>query len=165
MGGPGSGNLDRGQGKKPTVEQSLGLAIQEIRGLIFGGSATVTWTWASGVKSSVGCYVTCGNGPTLTLHYRWCDREDLQIPVRLQSTPVHLGGERWWFTCPLVVNGVACNRRAGKLYLPPGAKYFGCRTCHDLTYRSSQEAHVEERRTIALARLEDMLADLASGRR
>jgi hypothetical protein len=27
----------------------------------------------------------------------------------------------------------------GKLYLPPGARYFGCRRCHELTYRSCQE--------------------------
>ena len=43
------------------------------------------------------------------------------------------GGERWWFTCPLKVNDVNCNRRVGKLYLPPGANYFGCRSCHELT--------------------------------
>lgn len=25
-----------------------------------------------------------------------------------------------------------------KLYLPPGAQYFGCRSCYDLTYESAQ---------------------------
>ena len=64
--------------------------------------------------------MTWGDGPTITLHYRWRDSEDVRIPVRLQTTPTQFGGERWWFTCPLIVNGVACNRRAGKLYLPPG---------------------------------------------
>ena len=46
-----------------------------------------------------------------------------------------------------------------KLYLPPQAKYFGCRKCHDLSYRSSQEAHQTER---ALARfgLDPELAEL-----
>ncbi len=24
-------------------------------------------------------------------------------------------------------------------YLPPSARYFGCRHCHELTYRSAQE--------------------------
>ena len=32
-----------------------------------------------------------------------------------------------------------------QLYLPPGGRYFGCRECHGLAYRSSQEAHQEER--------------------
>ncbi len=27
----------------------------------------------------------------------------------------------------LVMNDVACKRRDGKLYLPPSARYFGCR--------------------------------------
>ena len=28
-----------------------------------------------------------------------------------------------------------------KLYLPPGERRFGCRRCHSLTYKSSQESH------------------------
>src|SRR5262249_40379452 len=71
--------------------------------------------------------------------------ESISIPVRLATTATQCGGRRWWFVCPLTVRGIACNRRAGKLYLPPGAKYFGCRKCHDLTYRSCQEAHQTER--------------------
>ena len=73
------------------------------------------------------------------------DEEDIRIPIRLQATRPGFGGRRWWLTCPLMVAGIACNRRIGKLYLPPGARYFGCRQCHDLTYRSSQEAHQTER--------------------
>jgi hypothetical protein len=81
----------------------------------------------------------------MTLHYRLNGREDVRIPVRLQTTATQFGGERYWFTCPLIVNGVACGRRSGKLYLPPGARYFGCRKCHQLSYCSSQEAHHAER--------------------
>jgi hypothetical protein len=79
------------------------------------------------------------------LHYRWADKEEVNIPVRLTTTPTQFGRPRYWFICPLIVRGIACNRRAGKLYLPPGAKYFGCRKCHELTYRSCQEAHQTER--------------------
>jgi len=49
------------------------------------------------------------------------------------------GGVRWWFVCPLSVNGVECRKRVGKLYLPPRQKYFGCRHCYDLSYQSRQE--------------------------
>ncbi|MCI0460572.1 MAG: hypothetical protein L0Z62_26765 [Gemmataceae bacterium] len=35
-------------------------------------------------------------------------------------------------------DGVPCLRRVAKLYLPPGVPYFGCRTCHNLTYESAQ---------------------------
>jgi len=50
---------------------------------------------------------------------------------------------RWWFICPLIVNGRPCRRRVAKLY--GNGRYFGCRTCKGLVYRSSQEAHQGER--------------------
>jgi hypothetical protein len=41
----------------------------------------------------------------------------------------------------------------GVLYIPLGRKYFGCRLCYNLTYRSCQEQHKDERwfRDIALS--------------
>jgi hypothetical protein len=147
MGGLSSGNWWRWQGKKSTVEESLVVGMKDLRKRLFAGAAgTLTWTWAGGGKSSIGYYVTGSvDWPTVHLHYRWRDTEDVNIAVDLGATPTQFNGERWWFLCPLIVRGIACNRRAGKLYLPPGAKYFGCRKCHDLTYRSSQEAHQSER--------------------
>lgn len=142
----GSGNWHRREPKKSTVEESLGVAMRDIRGRIFpGASGFLSWTWAGGNSSSIGFFVPRGDSATVTFHYCWRGSENVQIPVRLQTTPMHFGGKRWWFTCPLIVNGVACNRRVGKLHLPPGARYFGCRKCHDLTYRSCQEAHQVER--------------------
>jgi hypothetical protein len=105
-----------------------------------------TWTWNSGGQSSIGYRVTRNDyGVRIILHYRWRDSESIAIPVHVQTTPTQFGGERSWFTCPLIVRDRACNRRVGKLHLPPGARYFGCRTCHDLSYRSAQEAHSTER--------------------
>ena len=78
---------------------------------------------------------------TLSLDYRLPDGEDARTSIDLQTTPVQFGGTRWWFTCPLRCNGIPCNRRCGKLYLYPGLRYFGCRHCLGLTYRSSREAH------------------------
>ena len=64
--------------------------------------------------------------------------EDLDYPVRLVTTRCHLGGARWWFVCPLARDGAVCGRRVRKLYLRH--RYFGCRHCHDLTYKSCQES-------------------------
>jgi hypothetical protein len=154
MGGSGSGNWWRWQGKKATVEESLVVGMKDLRKRLFAGAAgSLTWTWASGNKSSVGWFVTWGDGPTLHLCYRWANKEDVNIPVRLEATPTQFNGRRWWFICPLIVRGIACNRRAGKLYLPPGARYFGCRKCHDLTYESCQEAHQSERLFALLERM------------
>jgi hypothetical protein len=146
MGGQGSGSwyrLDR----KSTVEESMVLSMRDLRGRILQNtSGTVTWTWSGGNESSVGYFVAWNDGvPMITLQYHWRGSEEIRIPIRLQATSVHFGGQRWWFTCPLIVNEVACNHRAGKLYLPPGARHFGCRQCHGLTYRSSQAAHQMER--------------------
>ncbi|HUZ93837.1 MAG TPA: hypothetical protein VMU57_02890 [Edaphobacter sp.] len=75
--------------------------------------------------------------------------------IPLAKTRPNFGGRRWWFVCPLTVNGVACGRRVRKLHLPPGAQYFGCRNCHSLTYRKSQE---HDRRVDNLLRNPDALA-------
>ena len=149
MGGWGSGRCRRG-GKKATAEESLVLGIGGFHGRLCPHAGTVTWTRNGTVTASVGYFVTSNDDrPILTLHYR--QREtDVRIPIRLQPTYPAFGGQRWWFTCPLIVNGVVCNRRVGKLYLPPGTRYFGCRTCHRLAYLTSQSAHQFERFAVRL---------------
>lgn len=126
MGGPGSGNWYRWRGRKATVEESLAVGVKDLRGRLLGVASD-------------------DDLAAVRLCYRWRGKEDVEILVRLETTPTRFNGRRWWFVCPLIVRGVACDRRAGKLYLPPGAKYFGCRKCHDLTYRTCQEAHRSER--------------------
>jgi len=70
----------------------------------------------------------------------------------LVRTRPHFGGVRWWFRC-------RCGLRVGRLYLPPsGGPTFACRTCHALTYRSSQThnarlAELRRRPELALERL------------
>ena len=139
MGGTGSGDWYRFD-KKSTVEESLTLAVRDVRSRKTSHLGQIVWT-----GSAISYRVTWDNEPTITLLYRLWDSEDVEIPIRLQTTPTQFGGKRWWFTCPLIVRGVACNRRVGKVYLPPEARYFGCRKCHDLSYQSCQEAHQLER--------------------
>jgi len=91
------------------------------------------------------------------LRYRRGGQEDVRLNVLLEATPTNFDGQRWWFTCPMVVEGIPCEGRVGKIYLPPGAKYFGCRKCHNLTYRSCQESHRSERMLGAVDRLQGYL--------
>ncbi len=65
--------------------------------------------------------------------------------IGLLFTRQRFGGRRHWFACPFVVDGTVCGRRIGKLYLPFGESLFGCRQCHDLTYRSSQQSRRHDR--------------------
>lgn len=64
----------------------------------------------------------------------WQDKRlDLEQRIPLMTTRPYFGGVRWWFAC------LSCQRRVGRLYLPPGRNYFACRHCYNLTYRSAQE--------------------------
>lgn len=59
--------------------------------------------------------------------------------VQITSTRCHFGGIRRWFRCSLIRDGYPCKNRVRALYSTPREKLFGCRQCHNLTYRSAQE--------------------------
>jgi hypothetical protein len=59
------------------------------------------------------------------------------------------------------LEGRPCNRRAGKLYLPPGGRYFGCRQCYRLTYISCQ---THDKRVDALLKNPALLEAAANSR-
>ena len=147
MGGYGSG---RPRQKTPVEECrviSANLLARDkfLRDRRYTGG-TMTWTrTATGEKvSSIGFKVnTLDRADAWIRLYYTLTRsgEDLDYRVGLTTTPLPRGGVRWWFVCPLTANGRACRRRCGKLYLPPGGRYFGCRLCYNLTYQSAQDAH------------------------
>ena len=67
------------------------------------------------------------------------EKTDYDYKVALTTTRCNFGGVRYWFICPLSRNGVYCGRRVAKLYKAPGANYFGCRHCYNLSYESRNE--------------------------
>ena len=66
------------------------------------------------------------------------EKRDYNYVIPVVSTPCNFGGKRWWFRCPLVINNQFCQRRCRIVYMPPGAEYFGCRECYELSYESRQ---------------------------
>jgi hypothetical protein len=150
MGIPGSGNFDRG--KKETVEESLCIDANYWgrEGIIRAGSrlsGSQRWTYHSGDSFHVDFVMDTldADHSSVWLWYSWVwkvsRKQDAAVyQVALTTTRPHYGGLRWWFVCPLVLNGRACGRRVAKLYLPPSGRYFGCRHCHDLTYTSCQQS-------------------------
>ena len=66
------------------------------------------------------------------------EKKNYNYIIPVVSTPCNYGGKRWWYICPLIVNGLACRRRCRIVYMRPGSEYFGCRECHRLTYESRQ---------------------------
>jgi hypothetical protein len=137
--------------KKLTVDDGLSLDINKLvrDGLIVNKRAMGLLRWTNTrtreEMASMG-FVLEPRGEGLIFRARYTvtrregDKQDMDYPIELQATRPQYGGRRWWFTCPLVVNGRFCGRRVGKLYLPPRAKYLGCRHCYDLTYQSCQES-------------------------
>jgi hypothetical protein len=175
MGGPGSGNHCqwwRGT-KKAVVEDCLALDIGLLKrrgALRVGASSEDSVRWARGLgQASVVAYETTvpdAAGGVLQLRYTvtpWLTNtpEEYDYAVRLTATRPHFGRLRWWFVCPLAQRGGACNRLVGKLYLPPGRRYFGCRCCHNLTYRSAQQ---HDKRVDALRGNPTALEALLDGR-
>lgn len=145
MGGYGSGRWG-GHRKKATVEDSLTITADTFKeALDRGPGSSGLLTWAGGSVSFR--VVENGGGPALRVTTRGKDEEVRtgDYLVQVVKTSPHYGGTRWYFLCPLVVNGRPCLRRVSKLYLPPGGLYFGCRECYGLTYTSAQESHKFDR--------------------
>jgi len=126
MGGMGSG--------KDTVSQMRGLDVRKWKRdgyLEPGRSGTWTWSRRGEVVATINFRVEAGR---VVLSYRTRERggewRNMELPVRLDWTACHFGGNRAWFRCP------RCNRRVAMLY---GGGVFACRHCHQLAYDCQRE--------------------------
>ena len=144
---------------KRFVEEDVIVANQYSSGL---------WTWRNStdgeVKASIryAVYANETDGVIKLTYTMTQTKHDLEYNIRLTTTRPHFGGVRWFFLCPLVNRNRPCQRRVCKLYLPPGGRYFGCRHCHQLTYKSSQESDACIRALRKLG-VEHVLAGLQDG--
>jgi len=137
---------------RETVEDCRALSVFELnQKQVLSGhiSAKVSWgtVWGA-AEQSIGIEVITTGDPdyagSVQLKYKLThsstgDSEILDYIVGLEATSCRFGGIRYWFVCPLMRGADACDERVGKLYLPPNGKYFGCRKCYNLTYRSQKE--------------------------
>ncbi len=135
--------------KKDTVEDCRSVSIAFLRkhdyfcGYRCGG---IAWKNYLGEEtSSIGIAVSTLDGENnIRFHYTSTERDTgektkYDYKVQLTTTPCNFGGVRYWFICPLSKNGVYCGRRVAKLYSGPGANYYGCRHCYNLSYESRNE--------------------------
>ena len=63
--------------------------------------------------------------------------EDVAETVPIVHLPCRFGGSRAYFICPGPGDGTDCGRRVNKLHL--SNRYFLCRHCNKLAYRSQYE--------------------------
>jgi hypothetical protein len=125
--------------RKVTVEECFALAADGWESMPPSG----IWRWPD--RDGAVEYAFDSTRLVLGLHYSVAnpsrqEPESVALSVQLRTHRTRFGGSRWWFICPLIRYGIACNRRVGNLYLPPNRRYFGCRHCHGLTYRSCQQS-------------------------
>jgi hypothetical protein len=146
-------------GRKPwtqrlTVEECLALDIAVLpRDFLREDDALGTYRWldSNGAEIFRAAITVSRQCSVVRLRYSLLGNQGpLDYFVETISTKCNFGGCRWWFVCPLVKDGIACKRLVRMLYLPLGARYFGCRACNNLTYRSCQE---HDSRVDALLRL------------
>lgn len=153
MGGHGSGR----QQERTTVEKCLAFDVRKLarEGLLEPGlSRGLSWSSGDRQLASIGWNVcgTSGRVTALELFYTHTPQggepEDIRYQVPVVFTSCHFGGQRPWFICPGSVNGRACGRRVAVLYLR--GRYFLCRRCWRLAYRSQGEGSYDR----ALGRVE-----------
>ena len=96
------------------------------------------WSWHRRWKE------TCSIGFTvktdrIILKYQHKFRDGEWVPVKQEikfnNTSCNYGGYRTWFLC------TGCGRRVAVLYA--AGKYFLCRLCNQLTYRSQRENKID----------------------
>lgn len=131
MGGRGSGRPSSYGGKRDT-NNSMPLDIRKItrKGLLVPGN-TFSWQWMVCKRevASIGIRVDLAS---VVLSYRRNNTgEEVDQRVQTQTSPCHLGGQRYWFTCP------RCSKRVAVLYAP--GRYFACRQCGGLGYATQKE--------------------------
>lgn len=76
----------------------------------------------------------------LAYNHRRTDSEQWQSieePVRISWTACNYGGQRPWFNCPGIINGVHCARRVAIMYC--AGPYYLCRRCYRLAYACQGE--------------------------
>jgi hypothetical protein len=118
-------------------------------GYLDGRSHWVTWSRGEQQAGSL-LLVLQPEGVVLTYRYRvgGGDWESVRQVVTLDWTPCHYGGERPWFRC------AGCRRRVAVLC--GEGKWFLCRHCYELPYRSQQET-AQDRHCRKVRKLRDRL--------
>lgn len=136
--------------RRYTVESCIGLRLKAVQESIdlstrVQGWTVIGWTSTSGAKYSVlAQFDTDQDNRHVTLRYG-INGKPFHTVVRIVSTAPNYGGVRYWFECP------QCERHCLAVYMPTYQGYtrFLCRHCHDLTYRSAQTAHEDDRGELA----------------
>lgn len=136
-----------GTKRKLTVEECIELDIRElVQAGVLKDSPDKPWImrWNTQKNPRISKFKGKNFGKELIVTYTVVNEpageiDHMDYPIEIVRTPCHFGGFRRWFLCPFPKEAKQCGRRVGKLYLPPGGRYWGCRHCYNLAYESQME--------------------------
>lgn len=128
-----------------TVEGTRSLSVMKLaRAGLLAGRCLSGWRWTHESKTTASMQIESGRD-ALTLRYRsragGGDWQSVTQRVPIRWDPCRFGGERPWFVCDVLANGVHCGRRVAKLY--GGGRLFACRHCYRLGYRVQRGAPMD----------------------
>ena len=133
MGGFGSGRIG-GLSSRPTCESChhIDLAWLRRQGMLsVGRCSTVRWSRSGQETGSISL-----TAQEYGLHLRYSTTDDRGAPLTVSElipftyTGAGFGGRRGWLKC------LSCGRGCRVIY---GGRYFRCRLCHGLAYKSQIE--------------------------
>lgn len=134
---------------KKVLNGRLSLSVFQLRRLGYfvgaGAIGSLSWSTGGGVSISRISIASRTTYPSecVTVAYelnnQHGEKENLNYSIPLTASICNYGGVRYWFICPLDRGGTPCGRRVAALYLTD--RYFGCRQCLGLTYRSQRISH------------------------
>ena len=132
MGGRGSGRQSCYSGKAETND-SMPLDIRKIARMgLLREARSFSWQWLVNDQPVAGINIRVDSRLYVVLSWRVRSTEEIvEQRVQTHTTPCHLGGQRYWFTCP------RCRKRAAVIYAP--GRYFACRQCGGLGYATQKE--------------------------
>lgn len=116
---------------KHVSDDSISVQFLKDNGILEGIS--YGFTTICGVRVDYWCNTKDSN-PYFRVSYNVNERKYLSYPIKLEKTPCNFGGYRFWFICPLEIEGEICGRRVGILYYKNGV--FGCRKCQEVPYKT-----------------------------
>ncbi len=124
MGGYGSGRWSY-YSKKTQVEECHKLSIHTIAPYLRPGCyGWLKWTYGGRESGRINFLVTGSDAPTaVRLIYTMTNRingkvTDFDYPVTLPTTLTPWNSTRYWFRCPLLVNGWECGPACGGIVSP-----------------------------------------------
>jgi hypothetical protein len=137
------GGIGSGRTRRRVTDGSTGSFVLSVKGLlgrlprgaVVGGTVTFRSSRWGELAVEVRLDTTDPAAPYLELTHDTRDEpaERIKYQVRLTTTRPRYGGERWWFVCP------SSGRRAFKLYLPNGGRWFLSRAAYGLAYQVTRE--------------------------